>query len=801
MRNDSFDADFEAAGKAYNVDPRLLKVVFHIESGGNPNTRDSSAGAQGGMQIMPATARGLGVLDPRDMKQAIPGAAKYLAMALDKTGSAEGALAFYHAGPDTSGWGPKTAAYIDKGMRMYPQIQMTTLGNKQIAAAGDASSVRGLFNVDGDAPSATKEQKAEPSVRELFRTEEDTVLAPPAPEDPASIVMPSRFQKRGGPVNKIDLSANPMTVAEGFDALRAGLAPSPGTTYGDVLPLAKDDATGAVRMAMPNMVRSFLSGAVDLAQGPGGMTIDPSGNPLTARLTPDATGALMMVPGRSVAAGTGKAIADFANAPFVRERINMGRGAAEGNLLIDRPRPGSVASESPSPRDVTQSVGAVAAAEARAAAARDAAVNPIAGGTVPPGVAINPMLAGRPGVSETGQIGTPLSPSARAAGAAAASPEEATMAERVMLANRSTAEKQKLNQPQPNGPDTNIYVKDVNPSLADMEQRANISREQKMIESAIPDEFKATAREHNEARARHFAEIAQSPVAEENAVAARGAMAERDLAATWKNKKETDATSVLELAKTIKESPDGRRPLVRSAVDSVVDELHKDGKLLADPEMLYGVRKHIGDLLSKEAKASDPKSARAEAALLQLQKELDIVIEAGAPGFKEYLKNFSAASRPIDEMRVLQRYENKLYDTQGRMQLSRVQAMMKDIVTARDADGINEYKSITDETMAKLWALRDDLRRVASAQELAKARGSDTVQNTMDVMKNVGSAAANVGAHAAANWASPFLGSMALFAGQSTLKAVRDRRAARNMQNRANEMLNPDRSKIQPPLD
>lgn len=778
MRNDAFDADFEAAGKQYNVDPRLLKVVFHVESGGNPDTRDSPAGAQGGMQFMPATARGLGITDPRDMKQAIPGAAKYLAMGLDKTGSAEGALAFYHGGPNTQMWGPKTAAYIDKGMKMYPQIEMVSSGNRQVAAAGDSGSMRGLFNVEGDAPAAAKETDAAPSARELFRIEEtptpgSPVTEAPPPDGPAFNYARQRITPRAPPTYDPEATpaapGNPMFLSpERADAMRAALAPALGTTYGD-MPLswfAKDDATGSVRPAMPNMVRSFLSGVVDLAQGPGGMTVDPSGNPLTARLTPDATGALMMVPPRSIAAGTGNAIA-------------------------------RVAEGLPAPASVPRSAASVAAAAREAEAP---AVNPmLAGEAGAPVSPANPMLAARPGAVEP--PGTSPAPGARPAGAAAASPDEAAMTNREMIANRSVAEKQKLNEPQANGPDTNIYVKDVNPTLADMEQKANISREQKMIESAIPDEFKAVAREHNEARARYFADIAQSAVAEENAVAARGARAERDLAATWENKRETDASTVLDVARAIKDSPDGRRPLVRSAVDSVINEMKRDGELLTDPEMLYGVRKHIDDMLSKEAKAGDPKSIRAEAALLQLKRELDSVIEAGAPGFKEYLKNFSEASRPIDEMRVLQRYENKLFDTQGRMQLSRVQAMLKDIVTARAADGINEYKSITDDTMLKLWALRDDLRRVASAQELAKARGSDTVQNAMDVVKDVGGVGANLLAHAAANYAAPVLGSIGLFGAQQALKARRARVADRAMKARANEMLNPDRSKIQPPAD
>jgi hypothetical protein len=74
-------------------------------------------------------------------------------------------------------------------------------------------------------------------------------------------------------------------------------------------------------------------------------------------------------------------------------------------------------------------------------------------------------------------------------------------------------------------------------------------------------------------------------------------------------------------------------------------------------------------------------------------------------------------------MQALQGFENRLYDTQNRMSYAKVQSMMRQVVDSRAAPGLNPYKSIPDETMSQLWNLRDDLRRSASAQELARTPG------------------------------------------------------------------------------
>lgn len=111
---DGLDAIIDEASSKYGVSGPLIRRVMMVESGGKRGAV-SNQGALGPMQLMPATAKALGVTDPFDYDQAINAGAKLLRQGLDRNdGRVDQAVAEYHGGPNRANWGPKTAAYVTK---------------------------------------------------------------------------------------------------------------------------------------------------------------------------------------------------------------------------------------------------------------------------------------------------------------------------------------------------------------------------------------------------------------------------------------------------------------------------------------------------------------------------------------------------------------------------------------------------------------------------------------------------------------------------------------------------------------
>lgn len=94
----AYDSYITASAARHGVDPALMKAMMHTESAFNPNAR-SPVGAQGLMQLMPATARRFKVSNAWNPAENIEGSAKYIAWLMKRfNNNVEFAIAGYNAG-------------------------------------------------------------------------------------------------------------------------------------------------------------------------------------------------------------------------------------------------------------------------------------------------------------------------------------------------------------------------------------------------------------------------------------------------------------------------------------------------------------------------------------------------------------------------------------------------------------------------------------------------------------------------------------------------------------------------------
>ena len=737
-----YNQTYEDAGAAWNVDPSLLRAMAAGESGGQGDTATSRKGAEGRMQFIPATARGIGITDTRDSEQSIWGAAKLMSQNLDASkGDVNEALRLYQGGPNRAGWGKENAAYPAYIMSKYKAAGPSP------APANDAPAPAAPVRVAANGPSAfdaafgggsasapVAASASSPAPPSAFDAAFGPGSAPPVAPQPAKSgimanVLTGLKSAGEGTLNVLsdpfgNFIGKPLGVAGVFahdaiapmfggqrftpeqrDMLLSDNVPQPGTRFGS----AVANAMGGVPEVTENSLGEKLAraGASGLAMG----GVLGGGNRLAA-----------LVGAAGGAAGTAaeQVVPDYA-APMAGLAGNIVGGGlaarAGGMALPNRLTP---AAES-----------APARVEPRLASAGPAPAEPV-------------TLGGpQPGMGAPGSMG------------AAATPASAmdTMTVREAKARRATDERTELANPTLEGRDEGGYIPGVEHTAASVTGNSDVAALQKSAfqTPGQKDAADAQQRSNNSIRKDWFRDTADDPVINERRESEIFSKSKENTDRLWSTKTEADASPTLAHIDGVLNGPQGEISAVADNLNKIRAKLFdSDGKLKTDPERLAAIREELSNIISsKDFSASSP--GKAGRALLDVKDSLDSSIESGAPGWTAHMKELSDGLAPINASRLLQNAEKGLMSgVNDNMTFGSFDRFMNRVVDMRAAKGANDYKNISDAQMDRLFALHKDLALEQRGTNGGKVPGSDTnmLGRVVDTLGNLGlhGAAAAAGA-------------------------------------------------------
>lgn len=287
----------------------------------------------------------------------------------------------------------------------------------------------------------------------------------------------------------------------------------------------------------------------------------------------------------------------------------------------------------------------------------------------------------------------------------------------------------------PTEADTRTLVPGSSGTLAGVTGNAGLASLERLVRN-IPEaanRFAGADTANKEAERTFTANLVGTPEDVARGEAQRDAATSAARQAAFANKAPTDPSEAVAEIDKVLQGPAGKRPNIALPLRQIrglfydVDPETGQSVLESDPEMLYGVRQAITDALSPMSRGTERYAAAASSQLQSVLGKLDTAIEAGAPGFKDYLAQFHDLSQPIDAMKFLQ--SRNLTDANGYPLLRPVDTLFKDIQKQRTLQpGIRPADALSDDQISQLENLRDDLRRGANLGK-GKAIGSNTAQN------------------------------------------------------------------------
>jgi hypothetical protein len=698
-----YDQLFEQAGRQFNVDPALLRAQMLVESSGDPKAQ-SEKGAQGLMQLIPETQKALGVTDPSDPQQSIFAAAKLMAENLDRYGNVADAVKAYHGGTDKANWGPKTQAYVSKVLNGYgAPAQAAT-------AAPGAQQPHDDLAADFASPATPQVAPVDDLMSDFAPTGKATTTAAQATAPAPNAAAPAP-QAAPGMMDSLASGDIPGFVkaygAQGIsnaNAIGRGLMdvldePSEWAALG----AEKSGLTGLLAKAGINMpteaqqIQMNKDSRADFSArnpeaGVQGMASRVGGNIL-------GTASPIGLAGKGLAAGGNALLGAVRSAPAVAGAAPALQAA--GNFVAGN-------SGMLSRMANLGAQGATGAALLSGASDTPLGEQMAVGGAL--GMAIPPVAGAiRAGAGTLKALAQPFYDGGQTA-----------VAQNTL---------QRLAGKGPITPDLTEYVPGSTPTLAQATKNPMLAALERSSESSAPLEFGAIKEANNAARVAHLDKIRGDSSTLAAAIDARDTQALPLLSKAMQGANPANPSNVIKTIDDILESPKGQQDAVSKALTQVRNKLVPGGKLtVTDPEQLYGIRKSINDQLETVAGRDNSAAALASKELIDVRNSLDEAIEGGAPGFRQYLKDYAELSKPVSAQNYLQSIN--LMDAAGeRVTLPRVSAELSRIEKLRKKPGANDAKSITDDQLEALRSLKKDLVRESYSNTLGKSAGSNTKQN------------------------------------------------------------------------
>ena len=212
--------------------------------------------------------------------------------------------------------------------------------------------------------------------------------------------------------------------------------------------------------------------------------------------------------------------------------------------------------------------------------------------------------------------------------------------------------------------------------------------------------------------------------------------------AAFQNASPADVTPVIGKIDSTLAGPIGKRDIASQALNWLKAKLvDGNGNPETDPQNLYAVRQDVNDAIAGKLGGEQSKFRLAKSQLLQIRAELDNAIETAAPGFKNYLSQYSALSKPIDQMTSLQGLQQSANTTAADMTTGL--PFLSPASFSRGLDKVNAdpFSGVNAPTLTRLETLRKDLQNSQAVNSpLLRAPGSDTFQN-LSLNQNLGSMA------------------------------------------------------------